>query len=204
MVSIVAVLVLGAAAGGFYLSGSTRSSVTTTTTVTSTVTTTQLLTSTYTATFTSVLAGPVWLSVGAYANYSGFTSSFGRNYTEHVTIEVIQFNKTNIEYQIAIAFPSGFVNSNSTKSVTTQWLGMTESPAKLLCEGLGERPSLANLTVSGNTVSAIAYECSNGNDYGSVYLGTNVPFVLALSHHSTVSSYSETWVITTTDIPGLL
>jgi hypothetical protein len=158
-----------------------------------------------------VITGPPWLFRGAYANYTGIETVFGMNYTEDVNIKVVQFTQTMVEYNLTASYPSGFVNHPSPESFsTTEWLNISESSGRLLCQYLSS-PRPVNMTVSGKQIAATSYNCFVGpNDYGVVYLGWSVPFILYLSHtyYPTLCCfyhyYGAEWTITSSNIPGLL
>ncbi len=199
LVIIVIALVAGIGIG--YFGGTLTENPSTTTPVkTYTVTTTAAQTS-----------GTTWLFEGAYANYSGTVCDYypspgapcgtTDNYTETVSIRVVQFNLTRVEYKLD-AIPSSGTNGAAPAS-KTEWLNVTESLAYLLCKSVNQ-PVDTNLTIGGRQIPAVGYSCFVGpNDYGTIYLGQSIPFVISFNHSVTVSPYRETWSIVNTNIPGL-
>lgn len=139
-----------------------------------------------------------WFFQGAYANYSGVAKGPNGNMTEAVEIRVAALNQTKVEYHLMVTV----AGQASVGKIT--WLDKLEPLTSLLCQS-ADQPVPANVTIGGIQVLSYSYKCLiEPNDYGMIYIGNDVPFILRFSHFLTVSSYSEDWSISNTNIPGLL
>jgi len=204
-------LIIGCMEAGYVVGNAYRITTTatqtstSTTVVVSTYTTSVVDTTTQTTTTTSVPILPSWLFVGAYAYYSGTITDEGTNYTEDVRISVFGFTQTNALYNITSYFPSGEDGSSSPFSVvSTKSLSQFASAGLLLCAVIND-PQPANVSASGLEIPATGYSCIVApDDYGTIYLGTNVPFILSFYHFCTVCAVSEEWKIAYTNIIGLM